>query len=177
MAKRKLPACVGYGSCPADYMFVGISAGRLGALVTRVPFTKDASGRIFQRCLRRLGLSESDERSLKPKLRNTYVTNLVKSRVVTAKGLNRIPTPKEIEAGVPVFLKEIADVKPRLVFCLGVLVYERVRDLKLGGKPVVVRLNHPRWYQAHGALAEGSAAFERMVGDYRSAVIGGEHQI
>src|SRR5712692_7170182 len=52
-------ACEGYGSSPAKFMFVGISAGRLGARITKVPFTKDASGRIFQRCLGRLGLSKT----------------------------------------------------------------------------------------------------------------------
>jgi len=41
-------ACEGYGTIPADFMFVGISAGRLGALKTKTPFTKSASGRIMQ---------------------------------------------------------------------------------------------------------------------------------
>jgi hypothetical protein len=85
-------------------MFVGISAGRLGALVSKVPFTKDASGRIFQRCLNRLGLSESDEFSLKPQLRDCYVTNLVKSRVLTSKGLNRLPTVREMLDWLPCFI-------------------------------------------------------------------------
>lgn len=113
------PACQGYGAVPADYMFVGISAGRLGALVTRVPFTKDASGRIFQRCLGRLHLSTSDEFSLKPNLVNCYVTNLVKARVLTKSGLNRLPTPKEVETWLPTFRAEVESLKPKLILALG----------------------------------------------------------
>jgi uracil-DNA glycosylase len=103
-AKPLKAECEGYGCIPADFMFVGISAGRLGALVSKVPFTKDASGRIFQRCLNRLGLSESDEFSLKPQLRDCYVTNLVKSRVLTSKGLNRLPTVREMLDWLPCFI-------------------------------------------------------------------------
>lgn len=115
--------CDGYGCLPADFMFVGISAGRLGALLTKVPFTKDASGRIFQRCLNRLELSRSDEFSLKPVLINCYITNLVKSRVLTKKGLNRLPTQRELLDWFPYFVEEVAKVKPKKILCLGDLVF------------------------------------------------------
>lgn len=157
--------CEGYGCIPADFMFVGISAGRLGALVTKVPFTKDASGRIFQRCLNRLGFSKSDEFSLQPELTNCYVTNLVKSRVVTEKGLNRLPTMREMIDWLPYFREEVKQVKPKKVLCLGSLVCGFLRR-NTEALPLV-SLKHPRWYQAHGALNADSEAFAEMVKDYR----------
>jgi len=164
----KESACDGYGCNPAKFMFVGISAGRLGALVTRVPFTKDASGRIFQRCLGKLGLSRSDEFSLSPQLVNCYITNLVKARVLTEGGLNRLPTPKEIEAWIPTFRSEVEQVQPTSILALGDLVYRRLRTIY--PERMIKRLRHPRWYQSHGALAEGSRAFDLMVEEYGKAI-------
>jgi len=161
--------CDGYGCVPADFMFVGISAGRLGALVTTVPFTKDASGRIFQRCLNRLALSKSDEFSLKPELENCYITNLVKSRVLTKEGLNRLPTMREMMDWCPYFLKEAKQVTPKKLFALGSLVYSFLRR---NTEVVPLFLRHPRWYQSHGALNPESHAFAEMVMDYRKGVFG-----
>ncbi len=166
--------CDGYGAIPADYFFCGISAGRLGALITRVPFTKDASGRIFQRCLGRLELSNSDEFSLKPDLVNCYITNLVKGRCLTPDGLNRLPTVEEIAFWLPKLEEELQQVKPRLLIALGDLVFESLQDeyrrsythwgIKLR------KVKHPRNYQAHGALAFESKSFEQMVTDYKEAL-------
>jgi len=160
-------ACDGYGCAPANFMFVGISAGRLGALKTRVPFTQDASGRIFQRCLGRLGLSRSDEFSVKPELVNCYVTNLVKARILTKQGLNRLPTIKEIVYWLPMLRDEITQVRPKRVIALGKLVS---RWLRKEYPHLVKEVPHPRWYQAHGALAQGSRSFEQMVRDYKVAL-------
>lgn len=183
--------CDGYGYIPADFMFVGISAGRLGALVTKVPFTKDASGRIFQRCLNRLGLSRSDEFSLQPELINCYVTNLVKSRVLTKKGLNRLPTTREMLDWFPCLKEEVGKVKPRKVLALGELVFNFIyrnwndalvisdsleSDVLLPYKhshaPKLLYLHHPRWFQSHGALNAESKAFAQMVMEYWMEVFG-----
>jgi len=164
------PECEGYGCIPADFMFVGISAGRLGALVTKVPFTKDASGRIFQRCLNRLGLSKSDEFSLQPELTNCYITNLVKSRVLTSEGLNRLPTQREMIDWFPHFRAEVEKVKPKKIFALGNLVGDFLRRTEF--RLSIVILKHPRWYQSHGALKPDSHAFAEMIEDYRQGVFG-----
>lgn len=164
--KPKSLECDGYGCVPADFMFVGISAGRLGALISKVPFTKDASGRIFQRCLNRLGLSKSDEFSLKPELINCYITNLVKSRVLTKKGLNRLPTQREMIDWFPYFVEEEAKVKPKKILCLGDLVFNFLVKNNCFEASLIV-LKHPRWYQSHGALKPGSMAFASMVQDYK----------
>ena len=158
--------CDGYGIIPADNMFVGISAGRLGALQTKVPFTKDASGRLLQRCLRELGLSNSDELSLKPDLWNCYITNLVKGRCLTDEGLNRLPTMKEVLFWLPHFVSEVEKVKPKVILCLSQSVYQTVRFRY----PRIARpLKHPRWYQAHGALSN-QKAFRTMVFDYAQEI-------
>lgn len=166
--------CKGYGCIPAKtHMFVGISAGRLGALKTTVPFTKDASGRIFLRCLNRLGLSKSDEFSLKPELTDCYVTNLVKGRCLTDQGLNRLPTQDEIAFWFSEFNREIRSVRPQHIVALGGIVYSELvyRHFHydyVGWK--AIPLKHPRWYQAHGALALNSPSFQKMVSDYKEAL-------
>lgn len=158
--------CDGYGSIPAKIMFVGISAGRRGALITKVPLTKDASGRIFQRCLKELNLSDSDEFSVAPILKNCYITNLVKGRCLTKNGLNRLPTIKEREFWLPYFLEECKKVNPQIVIALGEFVWKGLRHFL----PCLVLVKHPRWYQAHGALDPKSFAFNLMVLDYRKAI-------
>lgn len=158
--------CRGYGPIPSDLMFVGISAGRLGALVTKVPLTKDASGRIFQRCLGRLGLSKSDEFSIEPEL-GCYITNLAKGRFLTDAGLNRIPNDEEIAFWLSYFEDEVFEVKPTRIIALGDLVYSKVRRQWPNiTKPV----HHPRWFQAHGAINPESKAFAQMVQEYGKAI-------
>lgn len=161
--------CDGFGCVPADIMFVGISAGRLGALITKVPLTKDASGRVFQRCLGKLGFSESDEFSLSPTLKNCYVTNLVKSRVLTKEGLNRLPTTKEVYEWLPYLRAEIDKVQPKKVFALGSFVAHHLRCF---AGICLIQIKHPRWYQAHGALNPDSQAFHKMVEEYKTAISG-----
>jgi uracil-DNA glycosylase family 4 len=159
-------ACEGYGEKPAEFMFVGISAGKLGALRTRVPFTRDASGRLFQRTLYRLGLSEtSDEKCESPKLVRCWVTNLVKSRVLDTRGNNRLPTEEEAEHWWPYMEKEMKDVNPWVVVTLSEFVHKcfaRHNVWHFG-------LKHPRWYQSQGALGN-KRAFSKMVRDYGKAL-------
>src|SRR3990167_6074622 len=101
------PECYGYGEMPAKYMFIGLSAGKLGALITKVPFTKDGSGRLFQRMLNELGFSKSDEKSIKPELKNVFVSNLAKGRYIDEDGNNRLPTNDEIYDWYPYLESEI----------------------------------------------------------------------
>jgi len=159
--------CNGYGNVPAKVMFVGISAGRRGALVSKIPLTRDASGRIFQRCLKELGFSLSDEFSEKPILKNCYITNLVKGRCLTKDGLNRLPTIKEVERWWEFFVQEYKKVQPEVVVALGDFVYKKLRFLQDAN---VVRVKHPRWYQAHGALKSNSSSFKQMVRDYQTVI-------
>jgi uracil-DNA glycosylase len=174
-------------------MFVGISAGRRGALISKVPLTRDASGRIFQRCLKELGLSETGEFSEKPVLRDAYITNLVKGRCIGMKGLNRLPTSIEVDYWFPRFLDEYLKVKPKIVVALGEFVFReaslRIPDIgprslewedrcrKAGVEPwlgaKLMRVRHPRYFQSRGALAGPlSKAFLDMTLEYRLALGG-----
>jgi uracil-DNA glycosylase family 4 len=153
-------------------MFVGISAGRRGALLSKVPLTKDASGRIFQRALKELGLSESDEFSEAPKLKDCYVTNLVKGRCLTPEGNNRLPVLKEIEFWWPRFLEELSTVKPDRILALGDLVADTLgRKLSLDQLRRVSKVKHPRFYASQGALSHQlTKAFLDMTFAYRLAI-------
>ena len=162
-------ACEGYGPKPATFMVVGISAGKRGALLTRVPFTKDGSGRLLQRCLGRLGFSLSDEFSVKPNLVDVYMTNLVKGRILDPKGNNRLPTKKEIgywtECRRPFpgnIWEEVTEVEPTVIVALGNLVYDALRPLFIE----TVKLPHPSHYLRHGGISPQSKAFVDMVTDY-----------
>ena len=154
--------CDGYGDVPAKFMFVGLSAGKLGALITKVPFTKDGSGRLFQRMLGSLGLSKSDEKSIQPDLKNVYVTNLAKGRYVDENGNNRLPTDEEIYDWYPYLEDEIVLVKPKAIIALGKLVYETLDDAYSN----VIYAKHPRWYFSHGGIKPTSKASQQMINDY-----------
>lgn len=173
-----IESCKGYGCVPAKYMFVGISAGKLGALRTEVPFTKDMSGRLFQRALYRLGLSKTaDEKTLKPELVDCYITNLVKGRILDDEGNNRLPMATEIAYWIPKINHEILEVKPWQIIALGNLVYNALIEyhnrgalVKFGGE--IVKAIHPRGYGSRGAISltseKGKASFEKMIADYRA---------
>ncbi len=171
-------ACEGHGQIPAHFMFIGISAGRRGALVSKVPLTKDASGRLFQRCLNRLGLSESDEFSEAPILKDTYLTNLVKGCCLTVNGQNRLPTDNEISYWMPHLESEIEKVSPKIIILLGNFVYQKsvkIRWSIISDRRIVLRtVKHPRWYASHGGLAQNSPSFDRMLNDYKTEIFDGQ---
>ena len=159
--------CDGYGDKSAKIMFVGLSAGKLGALITKVPFTKDGSGRLLQRILGKLGFSESDEFSIKPKLKDVYITNLAKGRYIDERGNNRLPTNDEIHDWYPYLETEIMNVNPTIILALGKLVFEVLND----AYPNVIYAKHPRWYFSHGGLKDGSKASNQMIEDYRKILL------
>lgn len=168
-----IEACKGYGCIPAKFMFVGISAGKLGALKTEVPFTKDMSGRLFQRALYELGLSKTaDEKTLKPELVDCYVTNLVKGRILDENGNNRLPTHEEVLFWLPKLQEEIGHVQPNVLVGLGKLVtYYLQKSFQVGVllAPVgmkLTELKHPRAYGSKGAIGF-TKAWDEMKADYQ----------
>ncbi len=160
----------GWGPIPASYMFIGITPGRRGAQKTRVPFTRDRSGRLLQRCLGRLGLSRSDEFSLKPDLIDCYVTNLVKTHILTDDQRNRNPTPRKIDEELPALRDEIIRVRPKVIVVLGKDIGRLLREKLPEARDSIRVLNHPNWYGSHGAEKPSSEAFERMIKDYRKVL-------
>ncbi len=161
----KKPVSFGYGVQNPKYMLVGISGGRLGCIQTGVPFTKDMSGRLFQRVMNRLGYSRTDEFSEKPEYDNIYVTNLVKGVVLTTDGNNRAPSNKEIRYWMSDMLDEIdRRIKPKFVIALGSVVYDYLKDETFSA--MLLKLKHPAWYGRMGALNEASIAWHDMVAEY-----------
>jgi len=134
----------GYGTVPAEVMFVGEAPGRHGADVTGVPFTRDRSGRRLQALLIRVGLSlEQDPSVERPRLRYCFLSNIVRCNPPG----NRRPTAAEVAACRPYLLQEIADVHPRILVPVGLLASQillewlglpsgRMRDLHARPVPI-----------------------------------------
>jgi len=94
-----------------------------------------------------------------------YVTNLVKGVCLTEKGMNRLPTIKEIEFWWPHFYREFEEVRPEIVIAMGDLVYRTL--CRKGVRARMVK--HPRWYESHGAISN-NASYDKMLRDYEEAV-------
>ncbi len=160
----KKPVSFGYGVQNPKYMLVGISGGRLGCIQTGVPFTRDMSGRLFQRVMNRLGYSRTDEFSEKPEYDNIYVTNLVKGVVLTTDGNNRQPKHREIRYWMGEMRLEVYKIMPEILVAVGSLVYDYLKAERIG--PEVLKVKHPAWYGRMGALNEASVAWHDMVSEY-----------
>jgi len=94
---------VGKGNSDADILFVGEAAGR-NEDEQGIPFC-GAAGKNLDKLLANVGLSLDD----------IYVANILKCRPPE----NRDPLPDEIRAHTPWLLKQIKDMKPKVVCSLG----------------------------------------------------------
>ena len=125
---------VGGGDLNADILFVGEAPGRNEDL-TGVPFC-GAAGKNLDKLLDSVGLKRSD----------IYIANILKCRPP----LNRDPLPEEIRAHTPWLLKQIKDMKPKVVCSLG--NYATKFFLALGD---VENMNgQPGITQVHGKVRE-----------------------
>ena len=94
---------VGGGNVNADILFVGEAPGR-NEDEQGVPFC-GASGKNLDKLLEGVGLDRED----------IYIANILKCRSPE----NRDPMPDEIRAHTPWLLKQIMDMKPKIVCSLG----------------------------------------------------------
>ena len=94
---------VGDGKLDADIMFVGEAPGR-NEDETGVPFC-GAAGKNLDNLLEKVGLKRSD----------IYIANILKCRPPQ----NRDPQSDEIKAHTPWLLKQIKEIKPKVVCSLG----------------------------------------------------------
>lgn len=94
---------VGDGSLNADIMFVGEAPGR-NEDEQGIPFC-GAAGKNLDKLLEQVGLKRSD----------IYIANILKCRPPQ----NRDPLPEEIRAHTPWLLKQIREIKPKVVCSLG----------------------------------------------------------
>lgn len=94
---------IGKGNPQADILFVGEAPGRNEDL-QGLPFV-GAAGKNLDKMLENVGLS----------LENIYIANILKCRPPE----NRDPTIEEIKAHTPWLLKQIEEIKPKVVCSLG----------------------------------------------------------
>ncbi|MCW8965980.1 MAG: uracil-DNA glycosylase [Candidatus Pacearchaeota archaeon] len=94
---------VGDGSLNAEIMFVGEAPGRNEDLQGK-PFV-GAAGKNLDKLLERIGLKRED----------IYIANILKCRPP----MNRDPLPDEIRAHTPWLLKQIKEIKPKIICSLG----------------------------------------------------------
>jgi len=94
---------VGKGNPNADILFVGEAPGR-NEDEQGLPFV-GAAGKNLDMLLAKVGLSLND----------VYVANILKCRPPE----NRDPLPEEIKAHTPWLLKQIKDMKPKVICSLG----------------------------------------------------------
>lgn len=94
---------VGGGNPNADILFVGEAPGR-NEDETGIPFC-GAAGKNLDKLLEKVNL----------KRENIYIANILKCRPPQ----NRDPQPEEIKAHTPWLLKQIKDMKPKIICSLG----------------------------------------------------------
>ena len=145
------------------YMLVGISGGRLGCIQTGVPFTKDASGKLLIRVLHELGYTHSLEWDENPVYNNIYVTNIVKGIILDRDGNNRIPLTNEINYWIPMFKREIKEIKADKMVAVGRIVLETFNDIGIRHS---LLLRHPSYYARSGALGKSRASWSEMLTEY-----------
>lgn len=110
-------AVPGVGPARARVMFVGLAPGRCGADRTGIPFTRDASGRLFRRALEACGVDA----------REVFVTNVVKCNPNDGRR-NLAPTQEEIANCLAHLRREVALVRPARIVALGRVAARVLRD-------------------------------------------------
>jgi uracil-DNA glycosylase family 4 len=104
----------GDGPAPAQIAFVGIAPGRLGGDRTGIPFSGDRSGVLLRAMIELAGL------------RRVFITNLVRCNPRDAGGRNRDPDASEIANCREHLASELAIVRPRVIACLGRIVWREL---------------------------------------------------
>ncbi len=125
---------VGGGNLNADILFVGEAPGKNEDL-TGVPFC-GAAGKNLDKLLESVGLNRNE----------IYIANILKCRPP----LNRDPLPEEIRAHTPWLLKQIRDMKPKVVCSLG----NYATKFFLAGGNIDEMNSQPGITQVHGKVRE-----------------------
>ena len=125
----------GAGNPDADVLFVGEAPGR-DEDVQGVPFV-GRSGRL---------LTDIIEKGMSIKREDVYIANILKCRPPE----NRDPLPDEIKAHTPWLLKQIGDMKPKVVCSLG----NYATKFFLAGGNVDEMKSQPGITQVHGNVRE-----------------------
>jgi uracil-DNA glycosylase len=150
ICKQAKNVVVGKGNENADIVFIGEAPGAKEDL-EGIPFV-GAAGKNLDKLLEKVGLSLND----------VYVANILKCRPPE----NRNPTDEEIKSHTPWLLKQIEEIKPKVVCSLGnyatkffmaggktedmknqlgiTQLHGKVRMIKIGGQEIkLIPLFHP----------------------------------
>ena len=74
---------------------------------------------------------ESNPKCEHPRLKDVYVTNLVKCNPKDENGNNRTPSVEEIENCAPYFQKELNEINPEIIVIFGKVVTEYILKQKI----------------------------------------------
>jgi DNA polymerase len=106
IAKSRTKAVPGEGSFQANLILIGEGPGREEDLQGR-PFVGRA-GKLLDRLISKIKLARED----------IFITNIIKCRPIID-GKDRRPTPSEIIACTPYLVKQLEEIKPRVIGTLG----------------------------------------------------------
>ncbi len=123
---------VGCGNLNADIMFVGEAPGK-NEDETGVPFC-GLAGKNLDKLLERVNLNRND----------IYIANILKCRPPQ----NRDPLPDEIRAHTPWLLKQIREIKPKIICSLG----NYSTKFFLAGTDIDKMNSQPGITQVHGKI-------------------------
>jgi uracil-DNA glycosylase len=150
----------GAGAAPARVALVGIAPGRLGGDRTGIPFSGDRSGILLRAMIERAGLSR------------VFITNLVRCNPRDERGRNRDPDASEIANCRDHLADELALVRPRVIACLGRIVWRELAgrdaafdperaDKRPFGRAVLFPMYHPAY------VNRGAYPVRRYLRDFR----------
>ena len=143
---------VGGGNLNADILFVGEAPGKNEDL-TGVPFC-GAAGKNLDKLLESVGLNRNE----------IYIANILKCRPPE----NRDPLPDEIKAHTPWLLKQIKDMRPKVVCSLG----NYATKFFLAGGNVDKMNSQPGISQVHGKVREIEMGSKSSLSDYENLQLG-----
>ncbi len=132
--KECINIVVGKGNLNADILFVGEAPGK-NEDEQGVPFV-GAAGKNLDKLLENVGLN----------LEDVYIANILKCRPPK----NRDPSPDEIKAHTPWLLKQIKEMKPKVVCSLG----NYATKFFLSSGNVDLMKDQPGITQVHGSVKE-----------------------
>ena len=132
----------GFGDPHARVLVVGLAPGAHGSNRTGRQFTGDASGKFLFPALHRAGFAnqaEAESRSDGLILKDMYITASGRCAPPDNK-----PTPEELNNCQPFLERELKNLNPKVIVCLGRIAFERIQR--------IYSARNPAWKFGHGAL-------------------------
>lgn len=125
--KTKTNTVFGVGNENADLMFVGEAPGEKEDL-SGIPFVGPA-GQLFDKYLEYVGIDRDE----------VYIANILKCRPPK----NRDPLPEEADMCIGYLRKQVREIKPKIIVCLG-----RIAAQRLISADFRITRDHGKWKNA-----------------------------